>query len=49
MCDPGSSEKQMACVPDDVFDAVGSEPVASVNFSKNQLAAVPPRYLACNQ
>nr|ACI34266.1 Leucine-rich repeat-containing protein 40 [Salmo salar] len=43
------SEKQMACVPDDVFDAVGSEPVASVNFSKNQLAAVPPRYLACNQ
>ncbi|XP_036834072.1 leucine-rich repeat-containing protein 40 isoform X2 [Oncorhynchus mykiss] len=37
------SEKQMACVPDDVFDAVGSEPVASVNFSKNQLAAVPPR------
>uniref|UniRef100_A0A4W5P7H9 Leucine-rich repeat protein SHOC-2 n=1 Tax=Hucho hucho TaxID=62062 RepID=A0A4W5P7H9_9TELE len=36
-------EKQVACVPDDVFDAVGSEPVASVNFSKNQLAAVPPR------
>uniref|UniRef100_A0A6Q2X2A9 Leucine-rich repeat-containing protein 40 n=1 Tax=Esox lucius TaxID=8010 RepID=A0A6Q2X2A9_ESOLU len=31
------SEKQVVCVPDDIFDAVGSEPVASVNFSKNQL------------
>ncbi|XP_062854143.1 leucine-rich repeat-containing protein 40 [Trichomycterus rosablanca] len=39
------SEKQEACVPDDVFDAVSDVPVANVNFSKNQLTAVPPRIL----
>ncbi|KAJ7992904.1 hypothetical protein DPEC_G00266910 [Dallia pectoralis] len=37
------SEKQAVSIPDAIFDAVGSEPVTSVNFSKNQLAAVPPR------
>ncbi|NXL83319.1 LRC40 protein, partial [Alectura lathami] len=37
------SEKQAAAVPDEVFDAVGSNPVTTVNFSKNQLTAVPPR------
>ncbi|CAB1331937.1 unnamed protein product [Coregonus sp. 'balchen'] len=40
------SDKQALCVPDDVFNAMGSEPVASVNFRKNQPAAVPPRYSA---
>uniref|UniRef100_A0A8C9W458 Leucine-rich repeat-containing protein 40 n=1 Tax=Scleropages formosus TaxID=113540 RepID=A0A8C9W458_SCLFO len=37
------SGKQEASVPDDVFDAVGSDPVSVVNFSKNELSAVPPR------
>lgn len=38
------SEKQEASIPDDVFDAVADSPVANVNFSKNQLTEVPPRY-----
>lgn len=38
------SEKQAAVIPDDVFNVVGSNPVTSVNFSKNQLTAIPPRY-----
>uniref|UniRef100_A0A8C9TCG3 Leucine rich repeat containing 40 n=1 Tax=Scleropages formosus TaxID=113540 RepID=A0A8C9TCG3_SCLFO len=43
------SGKQEASVPDDVFDAVGSDPVSVVNFSKNELSAVPPRYfISCN-
>eukprot|EP00076_Gallus_gallus_P024370 XP_015146538.1 leucine-rich repeat-containing protein 40 isoform X1 [Gallus gallus] len=37
------SEKQVAVIPDDVFSAVRSNPVTSVNFSKNQLTAIPPR------
>ncbi|OXB82185.1 UNVERIFIED_CONTAM: hypothetical protein H355_009064 [Colinus virginianus] len=37
------SEKQVAVIPDDVFNAVGGTPVTSVNFSKNQLTAIPPR------
>ncbi|XP_076871121.1 leucine-rich repeat-containing protein 40 isoform X2 [Brachyhypopomus gauderio] len=37
------SEKQEACIPDEVFDAVSDSVVASVNFSKNQLSAVPLR------
>ncbi|XP_065593541.1 leucine-rich repeat-containing protein 40 [Cyrtonyx montezumae] len=37
------SEKQVAVIPDDVFNAVRSTPVTSVNFSKNQLTAIPPR------
>ncbi|KPP73196.1 hypothetical protein Z043_107735 [Scleropages formosus] len=39
------SGKQEASVPDDVFDAVGSDPVSVVNFSKNELSAVPPRII----
>ncbi|XP_046871249.1 leucine-rich repeat-containing protein 40 [Hypomesus transpacificus] len=37
------SGKQEACVPDDVFETVGGETVTTVNFSKNQFTAVPPR------
>ncbi|KAI5109366.1 leucine-rich repeat-containing protein 40, partial [Silurus meridionalis] len=37
------SEKQEASIPDEVFDAVNNSPVVNVNFSKNQLTAVPPR------
>ncbi|NXC63866.1 LRC40 protein, partial [Aleadryas rufinucha] len=37
------SEKQAAEIPAAVFDAVGSNPVATVNFSKNQLREIPPR------
>lgn len=38
------SEKQAAVVPDEVFDAAADQGVATVNFSKNQLTAIPPRY-----
>uniref|UniRef100_A0A673JR69 Leucine-rich repeat-containing protein 40 n=1 Tax=Sinocyclocheilus rhinocerous TaxID=307959 RepID=A0A673JR69_9TELE len=37
------SEKHEASIPDEVFDAVDDSPVANVNFSKNQLMAVPSR------
>ncbi|NWU50663.1 LRC40 protein, partial [Dromas ardeola] len=37
------SEKQAAVIPDEMFNAVGSNPVATVNFSKNRLNEVPPR------
>uniref|UniRef100_A0A8C8BKZ8 Leucine rich repeat containing 40 n=1 Tax=Otus sunia TaxID=257818 RepID=A0A8C8BKZ8_9STRI len=37
------SEKQAAVIPNDMFDAVRSNPVTTVNFSKNQLNEVPPR------
>ncbi|XP_060775857.1 leucine-rich repeat-containing protein 40 isoform X2 [Neoarius graeffei] len=37
------SEKQEPFIPDDVFDAVSNSHVTNVNFSKNQLTAVPPR------
>ncbi|NXA21472.1 LRC40 protein, partial [Ibidorhyncha struthersii] len=37
------SEKQAAVIPDEMFDAVRSNPVATVNFSKNQLNGIPPR------
>ncbi|NWI58995.1 LRC40 protein, partial [Calyptomena viridis] len=37
------SEQQVLEIPGDVFDAVGATPVATVNFSKNQLGEVPPR------
>ncbi|NXF11509.1 LRC40 protein, partial [Smithornis capensis] len=37
------SDKQALGIPEDLWDAVGSTPVATVNFSKNQLAEVPPR------
>ncbi|XP_062412276.1 leucine-rich repeat-containing protein 40 isoform X1 [Sardina pilchardus] len=39
------SEKQEALIPDDVFDAAAEGPVSCVNFSKNQLSAVPPRLI----
>ncbi|NXJ07768.1 LRC40 protein, partial [Odontophorus gujanensis] len=39
------SEKQVAVIPDDVFNAIRSTPVTSVNFSKNQLTAIPPRIM----
>uniref|UniRef100_A0A671TBH3 Leucine-rich repeat-containing protein 40 n=1 Tax=Sinocyclocheilus anshuiensis TaxID=1608454 RepID=A0A671TBH3_9TELE len=39
------SEKHEASIPDEVFDAVDNSPVANVNFSKNQLMAVPSRIL----
>uniref|UniRef100_A0A672LYQ2 Leucine-rich repeat-containing protein 40-like n=1 Tax=Sinocyclocheilus grahami TaxID=75366 RepID=A0A672LYQ2_SINGR len=38
------SEKHEGSIPDEVFDAIDDSPVANVNFSKNQLTAVPPRY-----
>ncbi|KAI1236927.1 Leucine-rich repeat-containing protein 40, partial [Lamprotornis superbus] len=37
------SDKQAAEIPEAVFDAVGSNPVTTVNFSKNQLREIPPR------
>ncbi|NXB79181.1 LRC40 protein, partial [Donacobius atricapilla] len=37
------SDKQAAEIPGAVFDAVGANPVATVNFSKNQLREIPPR------
>uniref|UniRef100_A0A8C5WIY2 Leucine-rich repeat-containing protein 40 n=1 Tax=Leptobrachium leishanense TaxID=445787 RepID=A0A8C5WIY2_9ANUR len=36
-------EKQAAVIPEAMFDAVGANPVALVNFSKNQLTEVPAR------
>uniref|UniRef100_A0A7M4F1Y9 Leucine-rich repeat-containing protein 40 n=1 Tax=Crocodylus porosus TaxID=8502 RepID=A0A7M4F1Y9_CROPO len=38
------SEKQAILIPDEVFNAVGSNPVTTVNFSKNQLSEIPARY-----
>ncbi|NXM40641.1 LRC40 protein, partial [Gymnorhina tibicen] len=37
------SDKQAAEIPAAVFDAVGANPVATVNFSRNQLREIPPR------
>ncbi|KAM9324868.1 leucine-rich repeat-containing protein 40 [Gastrophryne carolinensis] len=37
------SDKQAAIIPDAVFSAVGTCPVTTVNFSKNQLTEVPHR------
>ncbi|NXN11929.1 LRC40 protein, partial [Indicator maculatus] len=37
------SEKQAAAIPDEMFNAVQSHPVTTVNFSKNQLMEIPPR------
>ncbi|NXG73202.1 LRC40 protein, partial [Baryphthengus martii] len=37
------SEKQAAVIPEELFDAVRSHPVATLNFSKNQLKEIPPR------
>lgn len=38
------SGKQADVVPDEVFDAAAGQSVVTVNFSKNQLTSVPPRY-----
>ncbi|NXN93936.1 LRC40 protein, partial [Rhinopomastus cyanomelas] len=37
------SEKQAATIPDEAFDAVGNNPITTINFSKNQLSEIPPR------
>uniref|UniRef100_A0A8C8R5L4 Leucine-rich repeat-containing protein 40 n=1 Tax=Pelusios castaneus TaxID=367368 RepID=A0A8C8R5L4_9SAUR len=37
------SEKQAAVIPDEIFNAVGSNSVTTVNFSKNQLIEIPER------
>ncbi|NXT53308.1 LRC40 protein, partial [Pluvianellus socialis] len=37
------SEKQAAVIPDEMFNAARSNPVTTVNFSKNQLNEIPPR------
>ncbi|NXK51769.1 LRC40 protein, partial [Chauna torquata] len=37
------SEKQAAVIPDEMFNAIRSNPVTTVNFSKNQLTAIPAR------
>ncbi|KAM6963122.1 leucine-rich repeat-containing protein 40 [Aplochiton taeniatus] len=37
------SEKQAEVIPDDVFDAVAGQAVATAIFSKNRLRAAPPR------
>ncbi|XP_043431180.1 leucine-rich repeat-containing protein 40 isoform X3 [Prionailurus bengalensis] len=37
------SDKQTTLIPDEVFDAVKSNVVTSVNFSKNQLCEIPKR------
>ncbi|XP_014876285.1 leucine-rich repeat-containing protein 40 isoform X3 [Poecilia latipinna] len=38
-------DKQAASVPDEVFDAAAHQAITSVNFSRNQLTAFPPRLL----
>ncbi|XP_054994659.1 leucine-rich repeat-containing protein 40 [Sorex araneus] len=37
------SDKQATSIPDEVFDAVKSNVITSVNFSKNQLCDIPKR------
>ncbi|XP_077929060.1 leucine-rich repeat-containing protein 40 isoform X2 [Halichoerus grypus] len=37
------SDKQTTLIPDEVFDAVKSNSITSVNFSKNQLCEIPKR------
>ncbi|XP_055441466.1 leucine-rich repeat-containing protein 40 isoform X2 [Bubalus kerabau] len=37
------SDKQTALIPDEVFDAVKSNIITSINFSKNQLCEIPKR------
>ncbi|NXH19809.1 LRC40 protein, partial [Bucco capensis] len=39
------SDKQVAAIPEEMFDAVQSHPVTTVNFSKNQLKDIPPRIM----
>ncbi|XP_003225888.3 leucine-rich repeat-containing protein 40 [Anolis carolinensis] len=37
------SEKQATVIPDEVLNAVGNNPVTTVNFSKNHLTEIPAR------
>lgn len=37
------SGKQTTLIPDDVFDAVKSNIITSINFSKNELCEIPKR------
>lgn len=37
------SDKQTTLIPDEVFDAIKSNVIISVNFSKNQLSEIPKR------
>lgn len=37
------SDKQTTLVPDEVFDAVKSNIITSINFSKNLLCEIPKR------
>ncbi|XP_053511518.1 leucine-rich repeat-containing protein 40 isoform X4 [Artibeus jamaicensis] len=39
------SDKQTTLIPDEVFDAVKSNIITSINFSKNQLSEIPKRIL----
>ncbi|XP_075413405.1 leucine-rich repeat-containing protein 40 [Tenrec ecaudatus] len=39
------SDKQATLIPDEVFDAVKSNIITSVNFSKNQLREIPKRIM----
>nr|KAF6379222.1 leucine rich repeat containing 40 [Myotis myotis] len=39
------SDKQTTLIPDEVFDAVKSNIVTSINFSKNQLCEIPKRII----
>lgn len=38
------SEKQAVNIPDELFDAAEDQGITTVNFSKNQLTAIPSRY-----
>ncbi|XP_063283982.1 leucine-rich repeat-containing protein 40 [Pelobates fuscus] len=36
-------DKQAPAIPEAVFNAVGANPIVTLNFSKNQLTEIPPR------
>lgn len=39
-----TSDKQAGSIPEELFDGAADQSIATVNFSKNQLTSVPPRY-----
>lgn len=39
-----TSDKQAGSIPEELFDGAAGQSIATVNFSKNQLTSVPPRY-----
>ncbi|XP_077189471.1 leucine-rich repeat-containing protein 40 isoform X2 [Paroedura picta] len=43
------SEKQATVIPEDVFNAVGHNPVTTVNFSRNHLTEIPERIVALKE